>query len=815
MPYGLIPWGAGFWGLNVSPIPTPPAPSNIHIVNVSPGPGSFNIAINQTFTFTIKSQVVHQDGTVSPGFALNPNNTYIFLDNQFVVNGLTTSPNFAVVSSLDADGVSMNYQITPNYLFRDASVFTLQVRATDIYGNPSFPFWAGYVVVDTRPSLVTPIYPLDGYVNVPTDLTLHFLVNQLAAPNAGFIPSTLSVLVDNVPAVTNGIIQDPFNGMYSALNLPSPADITTPFEVVLDYAGRYPKNEIVIVSVSVDSIVVPVIDANATFLNQYGQNSGIPPFSITSISSLTNKLYSITLGFNSSGLIADGYQLNNSNGNTFLVTDIIDGYHINVQVLPKTFRDNFSFVTTEFDTSLTTPVFAGYFQGVYLVDNLGDGYHVNVTWHPARTTRPDYDLAYLIYYSTTRSDVFYEEPKIITQGRRLPPPETIAGADAQLYGFFAEIPLPVGVSYYFGVRATEYPHSTMPIVPPDGYGPLSAGLITVDGYSFAIPAPQVLMTAVTGSGNVNITVYSTAGFARAGGYITVGSEIMRYTNLTTTTVPPPYFIVMASGRGQFGTTIQNTHNVGEVVKMYYGNKDDNTVIAKNLVSWESPYDPHRTRPDLVTTDFTLEDGYNTGFDPFDYCGYHRFRPDELFSDTDNCGTYVGGQFGGQRGLLLFERMLANEEQLLEVTGEPAILLRRLWSGETCICRTSRKDSSKVRSCALCFGTGFKIGFVQYLNPRRADQRIMIHFAPSEEDLGMGAQSGWDQKFKPGTWTIAVPAIKDRDVIVRFNAFGEMDWIYVVNSVSRSKSIFGQYARQKMSLSRLDKTDIMYQFKIMK
>lgn len=286
---------------------------------------------------------------------------------------------------------------------------------------------------------------------------------------------------------------------------------------------------------------------------------------------------------------------------------------------------------------------------------------------------------------------------------------------------------------------------------------------------------------------------------------------MRYTALTNTS-----FIIASVGRGLFGTTIAPSHSAGEIVKMYYGNFDDNTVIAKNVVSWEPPHDPHRTRPDLVTTNFTLEDGYNASFDPFDYCGYHRFRPDELFSDTDSCGTYVGGEFGGQRGLSLYDRMLANEEQLLEVTGEPVILLRRLWGGETCLCRTSRKDSATVKSlCTICFGTGFKGGFVQYLNPRRDDQRIMVHFAPSDEELAMGPQSAWDQKFKPNTWTLSVPAVKDRDVIIRFDPYGELTWMFIVNFVSRGNSIFGQYARQRISLSRLDETDVMYQYNFMK
>lgn len=780
---------------------------NVAIVNVQPTPGSFNILRNQTFTFTIQST-----------FQVNPAHTYVVLDNKpAIIGGVPDLVNFIITVTPHGDGY--DYSIQPTYLFKDRAYFNLEVNTTDIFGTPAPTLYANYIIIDTRPPLVTPIYPLDGYTDVPIDLTIHFLVNQLSVPNVGLIPSTLTVYVDEVPAIINGNIQSPFDGIYSEINFPSSSDITTPFEILLDYAGRFPKNNITIVSVSCDSIVLPIVGTGNIFLDQYGSNIDFQVFTINTISNVSNSIEHVTINLDADGYISDGYQLKDADGNIFRIIDIIDGYQFNVEVLPNTFRGKYTFITAEFDVELVAPVFAGYFQGVYLVDNLGDGYHINVTWHPARTTRPDYDLAYLIYYSTMRSDVFYEGPKLITQGRRLPPPETIPGADAQLFGFFAEIPLPVGVSYYFGVRATEFPHSAMPVVPPDGYDSLSSGLVAVDGYSFIIPESQILMTQIVGNGAISIPVTSTTGYARAGGYITVGTEIMRYSSLITIILSGPRavpgFAISPQGRGLFGTNIQNTHNIGEFIRMYYGNNDDNTVIAKNLVSWEQPHDPHRTRPDLVTTDFTLEDGYHAGFEFFDYCGYHRFRPDELLDDSDNCGTYVGGEYNGHRGLFIFDRMLANEEQLLETTGEPAILLRRLWSGETCICRTSRKDSSKVRSCAICFGTGFKIGFVQYRNPRRDDQRVMVHFSPTDEEIGMGPQSAWDQKFAPGTWTIAVPAIKDRDVLIRFNEFNEIDWIYIVSAVSRAKSMFGRYARQRLKLNRLDKTDIMYQFKIMK
>jgi hypothetical protein len=796
--WGIIPWGVGYWGI---PHPSaPPTNAFVNIINVQPSPGSFNIAKDQTFTFTIKSK-----------FAINTNSVYVFLDNKIVINGgFLNTAEFTILITTNIDGTSKDYSITPNYLFKDREVFSLQISARDIYGNPAPPFWGGYIVIDQRPPLITPIYPLDGYVDVPLDVSLHFLINQLAAPDGGLDVSTLDVYVDSTPAILNGVIQPSFNGIFSAINVPN--NIIDPIEIILDSLGRYAENDIVIVKVSIkENGIIPIISNTGVITDQKGvvAAQGIV---VNNINKLGGSQYDLILNsslktYTLSGMIiTDGYIFKDDSDHTFEI-GIVGVQEIIVNTIANKKSGSFSFITAKNYETLVDPIFSGYFQGVYFVDNLGDGYHINVTWHSARTTRPDFDLAYLIFYSTIRSDVFFEGPKIITQGRRLKQPETINGADPQLTGFYSQITLPVGVTHYFGVRATEYPHSNIPVVPPDGYGSFSAGLITTDGYSFAIPLAQDLLTSVSGIGNIVVEVKSTKGFANIGGFIIVGSEIMRYSSLTSTT-----FIIPLSGRGLFGTIAQSLHSTGEQVRMYCGSTDDNTIIEKNLVSWEPPNDPHRFRPDLITTDFSLEDANHAGFEAFDYCGYHRQRPDELFNDQQ-CNTYVGGEFNGHRGLFLYDRELANEEQLLEVTGEPVILLRRLWSGETCPCRTSRKDISRVRSCAICFGTGFKGGYIRYHNPRRIDQMVMVHFAPTDEEIAMKPQAGWDQTFTPTNWTLPIPAIKDRDLLIRFDEFGQRDWIYRVDSASRGKGMFSRYARQRLKISRIDKTDIEYTFKL--
>ena len=90
---------------------------------------------------------------------------------------------------------------------------------------------------------------------------------------------------------------------------------------------------------------------------------------------------------------------------------------------------------------------------------------------------------------------------------------------------------------------------------------------------------------------------------------------------------------------------------------------------------------------------------------------------------------------------------------------------------------------------------------------------MLHFSVAEEDLHLGPQSSLEQLYKPSAWTISIPTIKDRDIIVRYDEFSKEEWRYEVLNTTRIKPIFGKYARQRMQLIRLDKTDPRYQIKI--
>ncbi len=61
--------------------------------------------------------------------------------------------------------------------------------------------------------------------------------------------------------------------------------------------------------------------------------------------------------------------------------------------------------------------------------------------------------------------------------------------------------------------------------------------------------------------------------------------------------------------------------------------------------------------------------------------------------------------------------------------------------------------------------------------------------------------------------MAFPAIKDRDVLVRFNANNTEEFRYEVLDVTRVRGFFAQSGVQKFNMQRFHRTDIIYQFPV--
>ncbi len=422
--------------------------------------------------------------------------------------------------------------------------------------------------------------------------------------------------------------------------------------------------------------------------------------------------------------------------------------------------------------------FLGYFQGIKKVSDLGCGDTVLVEWHKPIVRDYTYEPFVIVYQNPDRLSTFDGLPKYLAR-------PTVSGGNVR--------GLQPGETLSFGARALEA---------LDGIFDLD-GMEQIDTDFFRVPE-EVLVTEQILDTETRISVDSVTGYPESG-LIIVAREVMRYNALDTVN---PAFLIPANGRGLFGSS-RGIYLPGDEVKLYLECQDENTSIVASTPTYQDGYQSGRVidsrgilYPDFTDNDMKVFEGY-------DFCGYHSPLPQQTLQGQDDCGSYLGGEVNGLRGFNLYDRMLGREEVLLDQVGEPALLLRRIINGEKCSCATSRRDHPKMKTCAECFGTTFVGGYDQYCNRRREDRKIMVSFQEAPEDLLFGQAQHLEQDFKPSAWTLPIPAVKDRDLVVRFDFTGDIEFIYEVLDVAREKLIFKHFGRQRMNLQRLDKTDIVY------
>jgi len=441
--------------------------------------------------------------------------------------------------------------------------------------------------------------------------------------------------------------------------------------------------------------------------------------------------------------------------------------------------------------------------GLRVLEDAGNGMGLRFTWGKALSDDTDKQVHYNIYYASTRIDVFEDGPKAITTSQQV------------ILNLFTP-----GDLNYCAVKATEFD--------PDEFNLTTLARIGTDVYRY--PEGQTLQEAIEyGDGyEATVKVEDNSGFP-AGGFLLVGSEVMKYS-----TKGDDEFYIADYRRGIIGTII-DTHEVGESVTLWHGIQDGNTNIMLRTATWHYTQGTPRNveeigevnvnadgyraaNTDILTTDLTASDDNTENFPSYDYTGYHRPSLQATFSG-ECVRSYVGGEFDGGRGFFFQDRSLARLETLLGVTGEPVILLRRKWSGKRCNCIGLHRESMRVR-CPTCYGVGFSGGYDRFVNPRpisessaNTDGMIMIRVHPYTDDLELVLDQGIRQPVELTAWTLTVPTIKDRDVIQRRNEDGSEEFRYEILSTIRNKLFFGQTGKQQFVMRRLDKTDILYQYKI--
>lgn len=437
-------------------------------------------------------------------------------------------------------------------------------------------------------------------------------------------------------------------------------------------------------------------------------------------------------------------------------------------------------------------------MGLRRVDDVGNGMGIALAWEEARPADTNQQVHYNIYAADTRMGILENYPTAITTAQD------------------AVINILPGNTYYFAVKATEF---------DTDFDITQFEQIGVDVYRH--PPVATLQTAFGEVDGYTISVDGDISNYSDIGELLIETEIMRYTAIDRVNGT---FTIPADGRGITQTTPQ-AHEIGNVVRFWKGIEDGNSVIRQGTATWHQviPHIPdsygefnadvdgyRAVNEDIVTTDLSASDANTADFPHYDFKGYHRPSLQATFSG-DCVGSYVGGEFNGQRGFNFQDRNLARLDAMLQVTGEPVVLLRRKWSGRRCKCMGMRREHQRTR-CDRCFGTGFEGGYERFNNTRAISERftntcgfILIRVHPHTDDLDLKLDQGLVQDTAPAAWTVTYPTLKDRDIIVRFTEDGIEEFRYEINDVTRNKLFFGQSGKQEFRMRRLDKTDVIYQF----
>lgn len=229
---------------------------------------------------------------------------------------------------------------------------------------------------------------------------------------------------------------------------------------------------------------------------------------------------------------------------------------------------------------------------------------------------------------------------------------------------------------------------------------------------------------------------------------------------------------------------------------------------------------HQVLQDLLSTDLSEADASNVTFPMYDFAGYHRTDPVQLLNGT--CvGSYIGGEMGcidgyGNyqilRGFSLQDQNTQRQDVLLSLTGREAILVRRVHTGITCACYQPSSEYQDDR-CPMCYGTKFVFGYEQYFNPRISSGRIRVRVGPTPEGLKM-YEAGLESEFPIDVWTLTVPTVKMRDVLILFDQTGvNEEFRYEVTEVIRNNTIVGLEGGQHFKALRVRKTDPIYQIRV--
>jgi len=148
---------------------------------------------------------------------------------------------------------------------------------------------------------------------------------------------------------------------------------------------------------------------------------------------------------------------------------------------------------------------------------------------------------------------------------------------------------------------------------------------------------------------------------------------------------------------------------------------------------------------------------------------------------------------------IWKEAIRRNRWILQQAGHRVKLYFRPWFGERCECWEERGRNQARLDCKICYGTGFKSG---YLGP------IDILIAPPDTEKNLELTDlGLSLNWVISTWTGPTPEINQRDLII-----DKDNRRFTIGPVNK-KSCRGMILQQHFDISLLDETDIRYEIPV--
>jgi hypothetical protein len=441
------------------------------------------------------------------------------------------------------------------------------------------------------------------------------------------------------------------------------------------------------------------------------------------------------------------------------------------------------------------------FASLKIVSAVGDGTSVILEWFTPYPTLPTNKVAIAIYYSENESNLFYEGIKAVYYGNE---------TSLKLSDFEP------GQLMFFAIRLLEYaPTFDFTVLPNIG-----TNLCSI---------PQSLLAQPLSLTSENIVLVNASEFPSSG-LVLIGSELIRYISKTGNTLN----LTDINDRGFNDSTVRPHYIDGtddtttwlffrQGCSYFLG--ADNTTWDKVMsveVRYDYPNFPgnnngyHQITEDIVNTDLSASDAANAGFPMYDYSSYHRQDPAMLLSG-ECIASYQGGEMNCQddssgagrtvRGVSIQDRNDQRQEMLLRLTGIHTVLIQKQMTGITCKCMILHQEQPDPQ-CDVCVGSGIVVGWVQYFDARNSDGRLRVRY-DVYDDVVKQDEMGLDSEIDTSAWSLTMPTIKPRDVLVKYNIAGNEDFRYEVTGVTRNNTLLGMQGMQKLKITRVRKTSPIY------